>query len=121
MSAVGVISTTALPSPVSTSSIPSHCHAGDTTSVGLLTTLTLRNRHARGRRTRDQPVAVVEDVRLAEEEGLPHLDHAAHGSQPALHRRTGGADLELDCGVPHAVFLKGGEGHPHRGVCDLGD
>src|SRR5438105_2985950 len=121
MSSAGVISTVALPAQSSTRLIPSHRHAGDTTSTWLLTALALRHRHAGRRRTGDQAVVLVEDVGFTEEQGLPHIDHPADGAQPALDRRPEEVDLELDGGVPDSVRLEGRERHSHRGVGDLRD
>src|SRR5436309_7691822 len=84
MSSVGVISTTATPCSWETSEMPSQLQARDTTA--LLTALALRYRHTCRRRARDQPVAVVDDVGLAEQQRLPDLDHAADGAQAALGR-----------------------------------
>src|SRR5439155_10868721 len=135
MSSKGVISTVALSSPSSTWLIPSHRHAGegsDPTSrpfgppspasrEGLLTALALRHRHAGGRSARYEPPLLVHHVRLAEEQALAHLDHPAGRPEAALDRRPQEVDLQLDGGVPHAVFLQRGQGHAHRGVCDLRD
>src|SRR5438067_13390824 len=120
ISPVGVISTTATPSSADTSAIPSHFHAGEDTCT-LLTALALRDRHTCRGRARDQPPAVVEHVRLAEEQGLAHLDHPPDGPQPALDRGTQEVDLELDRGVPQPVFLERGERRTHRRVGDLCD
>src|SRR6267143_4546284 len=92
MSSVVVISTTAVPSLVSTSWRPSQAQAreGDLESISppplrgtsprggeeifLLTALSLRHRHAGRGRPRDQPAVLVDHVRLAEEQRLLHLD-----------------------------------------------
>jgi len=70
MSSVVVISTTAVPSPVSTSRRPNHSHARDGAACFCLVSLTalpLWHRHAGRGRARDQPALVVENVRLEEE------------------------------------------------------
>src|SRR5579864_7231723 len=105
ISATGVISTVAVPSPSSTSLMPSQRQAGDATGVSL-TALALRHRHAGRRRAGDQAVRVVEHVRLAEQQRLPHFDHAADGPQAAGDEWAEEVDLQLDRGVPHAVFLE---------------
>src|SRR5579859_7171678 len=122
MSSVVVIATVAVPSPVSTSSRPSHSQARDTVA-GLAsdTTLALRHGHAGRGGDRDQPALGIEDVGLTEQQRLLDLHHPAHRPQPPLHRRPEEVDLELDRGVPDPVLLQGGERHAHRGVRDLGD
>src|SRR5438128_12605363 len=82
MSSVGVIFTIAAPSTVATSLIPIHRHAGDSSWTLLLTALALGHRHTRRGRARDQPLLIVEHVRLAEEQRLAHLDH-----RPTARRR----------------------------------
>src|SRR5467141_266786 len=122
MSSVVLISTTAVPSPVSTSRRPSHAQAREGAAcLRSLTALPFRHRHAGRGRSRDQPALVVEDVRLAEEQRLLHLHDPAHRSQPPVDDRPQEVDLQLDGRVPHAVLLEGGQRHPHRGVGDLGD
>src|SRR5215831_10606382 len=81
MSEVAAISTTADPSASSTSRKPSHLQAGELACALLLTALALRHRHTCRGRARDQPALLVEDIRLAEEQRLPHVDHAADGAQ----------------------------------------
>src|SRR2546423_110379 len=49
------------------------------------------------------------------------LDDAPDRTQPALPDRTQEVDLQLDCRVPNAFFLKRGERHAHRSVGDLRD
>src|SRR5216684_3785001 len=134
MSSVVVISTTAVPSPVSTKRRPSQAHAREVPSpfrgkVGwgcaefnsLLTALTLRYGHAGGGRARDQPALVVENIRLAEQQRLLHLDDATHGAKASVDDGTKEVDLQLDGRVPQAIFLERGQRHPHRRVSDLGD
>src|SRR6266568_2912183 len=150
MSSVVVISTIAAPSPVSTSCRPSHPHTLEGASSpppllprevfdfarapGLrgtsprggeetfsLTALPFGNRHAGRRRPSDQPAAFIQDVRLAEEQRLLHLDDAADRPQAPVDHRAQEVDLQLDGGVPHAVLLEGGQRHPHRRVRDLRD
>src|SRR5712691_6219385 len=121
MSSVVAISTTAVPSPVSTSFKPSHSHAREGACVTSLTALSLRHRHARRRSPCDQPAAVVDHVGLAEEQRLLHLDDPADGPQASLDDWAQEVDLELDRGVPEAVFLERAQRHPHRGVRDLRD
>src|ERR1700687_5606278 len=121
MSSVGVISTTAIPSPVSATARPSQVHALDGASVSLLTALPLRHRHACRPAPRHQPALLVQDIGLAEEKGLLHLDHTTHSPQTAFDHGAEEVDLQLDGGVPHSIFLKRRKRHPHRGVCDLRD
>src|SRR6202521_3382958 len=120
MSSVGVMSTVAVPSPVSTVSRPSQAHNLDTV-VTSLTSLALRHRHARGGSSRDQSPALVDHVGLAEQQRLPHLDHAAYRPNATFDHRPQEVDLQLDRRVPHAVFLQRGQRHPHRGIRDLRD
>src|SRR5450759_1040106 len=151
ISSVGVISTVAVPSPVSTRVNPSHAQALDGLSIAPLTSLPLagersvvpslssvargtRNelyssltalslwhRHTRYRRACHQPALLVDHVRLAEEERLLHLDHAADCSQTPFDDGPQEVDLQLDRGVPHPVLLKGGERYAHSCIGDLGD
>src|SRR5437773_4451533 len=122
MSSEAVISRVAAPSSSSICRIPNHVQAAETKWVLLLlTALALRHRHARRGGPRDEAPLLVEHVGLAEEEGLPHVDHPADGAQPPLDGRPQEVDLELDGRVPHAVFLQRGQGHAHGGVRDLGD
>src|SRR5579859_788513 len=122
MSSVGVISTVAVPSAVSTSPRPSHSHARETdASFASDTSFALRHRHAGRGVGGDQPALEVEDVGLAEEQRLLDLHHPAHRAQPALDHRPEEVDLELDRGVPHPILLQRRERHAHRGVRDLGD
>src|SRR5260370_9606224 len=79
MSSEGVISTVAVPSPASTRLIPSQRQAGETTSTWLLTALALPDRHPGPRGPGHQAPLLVENVRLAEQQGLAHLDHSADG------------------------------------------
>src|SRR6266446_1283880 len=88
MSSVPVISTTAVPSPVSTSCIPSHSHAREGAFTTSLTALSLWHGHARGGGPGDQAVPVVQHVGLAEQQRLLHLDHAADCAEAALHDRA---------------------------------
>src|SRR5437899_6105 len=109
MSSVVVISTTAAPSPVSTSRRPIHSHAlegadsppplrGASPRGGeetfSFTALPLRHGHAGRGRARDQPALVVEDVRLAEEQRLLHLHDPAHGAQAPVYDRAQEVDLQ---------------------------
>src|SRR6266851_4631196 len=104
MSSEGVISTVALPSPSSTTLIPSQRHAGDVFTsplageVGaegagwgrppsLLTALALWDGHAGRGGAGHQAVPLVEDVGLAEQQGLPHVDDPADSTQPPLDHR----------------------------------
>src|SRR6267143_538454 len=121
ISSVEVISTTAWPSSRATSWMPSQSQAREWPRVLLLTPLAFGHRHAGRRGSRHEPVLLVEHVRLAEEKGLAHLDHPADGPQPAFDRRADEVDLQLDRGVPHAVFLERCQGHSHGGVRELGD
>src|ERR1700682_1866856 len=102
ISSVGVISTVAVSSPVSTVSRPSHVHNLDPV-VTSLTSLPLRHRHARGGRTRDQSPALVDHVGLAEQQSLPHLDHAAYRTNASFGHPPQEVDLQLDRRVPHSV------------------
>src|SRR5216684_5642865 len=132
MSSVAVISTTAVPSPVSTSRSPSHAHARDLPSPfkgrggrgcvpleSLFTALSLRHRHAGGVGSRDEPAQIVDDVGLAEEQRLLHLDDAADSPQASFNDRAEKVDLQLHGGVPESVLLEGAQRHPHGGVRDL--
>src|SRR5262245_42643413 len=119
LSSVGFISTRARPSSWATSRSPSHSQAREIAT--LLTALAFRDGHACRGRARDQPVLLVEDVGLAEEQRLAHLDHPPDCAQPALDRRPDEVDLELDCRVPDPVLLEGGQRHAHGGIRDLGD
>src|SRR5439155_14659718 len=121
MSSKGVISRVAAPSSSATSRMPSQAQARETARVSLLTALALRHGHAGGRGPRYEPPLLVHHVRLAEEQALAHLDHPAGRPEAALDRRPQEVDLQLDGGVPHAVFLQRGPGHAHRGVGDLRD
>src|SRR6266480_6762241 len=136
MSSEAVISRVAVPSSSSICRNPSHVHAGETNvptrpfgppspasgeGRRLLTALALRYGHARRGGPGDEAPLLVEHVRLAEEECLPHVDHPADGAQSPLDGRPQEIDLELDRRVPHAVFLQRGQGHAHGGVGDLGD
>src|SRR5207247_127854 len=82
MSSVGVISTTATPRSWETSEMPSQLQARDTTA--LLTALALRHRHTCRRRARDQAVAVVDDVGLADPgpQGLHPAGRLSHQQRP---------------------------------------
>src|ERR1700674_1200714 len=111
MSSVGVMSTVAVPSPVSTVSRPSQAHNLDTV-VTSLTSLSLRHRHACGGSSRDQSPALVDHVGLAEQQRLPHLDHAAYRPNATFDHRPQEVDLQLDRRVPHAVFLQRGPRPP---------
>src|SRR5438094_7271149 len=119
-SPVQVISTTASRASRASSWMPSQSQAREWPRVLLLTALALGHRHAGRRGARHEPLLVVEHVGLAEEQGLPHLDHPADRPQPALDRRADEVDLQLDRRVPHAVFLERRQRHPHRSVRDLG-
>src|SRR5713226_872431 len=121
MSSVVAISTTAVPSPVSTSCNPSHSQAREGAWVTSLTALSFWHRHAGRRGPSDQPAPVVDHVGLAEEERLLHLDDLADRPQASLNDRAEEVDLELDRGVPEAIFLESAQRHPHRRVRDLGD
>src|SRR2546427_317046 len=122
MSSVVVISTTAVPSPVSTSRMPSHAQARDGAAcVMSLTALALRHGHAGGGRARDEPALVVENIRRAEQQRLLHLDDATHGAKPSLDYGPQEVDRQLDGRVPQAIFLERGQRHPHRRVSDLRD
>src|SRR5713226_4001328 len=121
MSSVVAISTTAVPSLVSTTFNPSQAHAREGECVVSLTALPLGHRHARRRSPCDQPAAVVDHVGLAEEERLLHLDDTADCPQASFNDRAEEVDLQLDGGVPEAIFLESSQRHPHRRVRDLGD
>src|ERR1700694_3793773 len=121
MSSVGVISTTAIPSPVSATVRPSQVHAREGAPVSLLTALPLWHRHARRPGPRHQTAPLVQDISLAEKKGLFHLDHTTHRSETAFDHRADEVDLQLDGRVPHSIFLKRRQRHPHRGICDLRD
>src|SRR3977135_4136196 len=120
MSSVGVISTVAVPSPVSTACKPSQAHALEG-AVTSLTTMALRDRHARRRRVCHKSPLLVKDVSLAEQQRLLHFDHTADRPQAPLHDRAQEVDLQLDGRVPHPVFLERAKSHTHRGVSDLSD
>src|SRR5713101_9932531 len=137
MSSVVVISTTAEPSPVSTSRSPSHSQALDGGALSppplrgtsprggeatfLFTALTLRHRHAGRGRPCNEPALLVDHVGLAEVQRLLHLDHAPDGAQTSFDDGSQEVDLQLDRRVPQSVFLEGAQRHPHRRVRDLGD
>src|SRR5260370_25008295 len=117
MSSVVVISTTAVPSPVSTKRRPSQAHAREVPSpfrgrVGwgcaalnsLLTALTLRYGHAGGGRARDQPALVVENIRLAEQQRLLHLDDASHRAKAAVDDGSKEVHLHRHRRAPQARF-----------------
>src|ERR1700682_907624 len=120
MSSVGVISTVAVPSAVSTVSRASHVHNRDPFFPSL-TPLPPRHGHAGGGGPSHEAAALVDHLRLAEEERLLHLHHAADRANASRDDGADEIDLELDGGVPHAVLLQGRKGHPHRSVRDLGD
>src|SRR5438132_756572 len=139
MSSVALISTTAVPSPVSTSCRPSKAQAREeilesgsppplrgTSPRGgevtfLFTALPLRHGHARRGSARDKAPPIVDHVGLAEEQRLLHLDNAADCPQASVDDRAQEVDLQLDGGVPEAVLLERAERHPHRRVSDLRD
>src|SRR5260370_40891282 len=98
MSSVVAISTTAVPSPVSTTFNPSQAHAREGVWVVSLTALSLRHGHARRRSPCDQPAAVVDHVGLAEEQRLLPLDDPADRTQAALADRAHEVDRMLDRG-----------------------
>src|SRR5258708_15863621 len=81
MSSVGVISTMAVPSPVSTASMPSHAQVLDV-AVTSLTPLPLRHRHARRRPACHQPPPLVQHLPPAHNPRLLHLPASA-ASPPA--------------------------------------
>src|ERR1700687_4098022 len=120
MSSVGVISTTAVPSPVSMVSRPSHAHVLDV-AVTSLTNMPLWDRHPRRRRVRHQSPLLVQHVSLAEVQRLLHLDHAADRAQAPLDHRAQEVDLQLDSRVPHPIFLQRPKRYAHRRVGDLGN
>src|SRR5712691_1292957 len=121
MSSVVVISTTAVPSPVSTSRIPSHSQARDGALTSSLTALTLRHGHTGRGRARDEPALLVHHVGLAEVERLLHLDDAPDGPQTSFDDRAQEVDLQLDRRVPKPILLEGAQRHPHGRVGDLGN
>src|ERR1700680_4687453 len=121
MSSVAVISTTALPSPVSTTLMPSQVQAGARGSVSLLPALPLRHSHAGRRRPGDEPALLVQDIGFAEQQRLLHLDDAPDGAEAPLDHWAKEVDLELDRRVPHSVLLERGQRHAHRGIGDLRD
>src|ERR1700674_3691036 len=88
MSSVGVISTPAIPTPVSATGRASRGPARGGAAVSLLTALPLRHRHACRPCPRHQPALLVQDIGLAEEKGLLHLDHTTHNPQTALDHRA---------------------------------
>src|SRR5712691_4122960 len=135
MSSVVVICTTAVPSPASTSRIPSHSQAREGVSppprrgtsprggeaTFLFTALALRHGHTGRGRARDEPALLVHHVGLAEVERLLHLDDAPDGPQTSFDDRTQEVDLQLDRRVPQPILLEGAQRHPHGRVGDLGD
>src|SRR5450759_2186439 len=121
MSSVEVISTVAVPSPVSTRFMPSHAQAREGACVGSLTALSLGDSEAGRRRTRHQPALLIQHVGLAEHQRLLHLDDPTHGADAPRDDRPDEVDLELDRGVPQTILLKGRQRHTHRRVRDLRD
>src|SRR5882672_21008 len=119
MSSVAVMSTVAVPFPASMTCRPSHCQARE--GATSLTTLSLRHRHACRRGPRHHPVLLVQDICLAEEQRLFHLDDTPDCANPPRDDGPDEVDLQLDGRVPDAVLLKCCQGHPHGGVGDLGD
>src|SRR5882672_4458846 len=120
MSSVVFISTVAEPSPVSTVSRPSQLHALEGV-FSSLTTLALRDGQACRRGARHEPALLVQDVSLAEHQGLLDLDNPSDGANSPRDDGPDEIDLELDRRVPHPVFLERGQRHPHRRIRDLGD
>src|ERR1700681_513305 len=122
MSSVGVISTVAVPSPVSTSVRPSHSQAREEGAcVSSLTALALRNGETGRGRSRDQSVLIVQHVCLAEHQRLLHLHDPPDSPKTARDHRPDEVDLQLDRRVPEPVLLQRRQRHPHRGVGDLRD
>src|ERR671930_2312572 len=70
---------------------------------------------------RHQAAGGVEDVRLAEEQGPPDLDHPTDGADASLDDRAHEVDLQLDGGVRLSLGLQRQQRHAHGGVRDLGD
>src|ERR1700687_3729016 len=122
MSSVGVMSTVAVPSPVSTSVRPSHSQAREDGACSTsLPALSLWNGETCRRRPRHQPVLVVQDIGLAEHQCLLHLHDPSHSTKTPRDDRPDEIDLQLDRGVPLAVFLERCQRHAHRRVGDLRD
>src|ERR1700694_795900 len=121
MSSVGVISTTAVPSPVSATVRPSQVQALDGAPVSLLTALPLRYCHARRPGPRHQPALFIKNIGLAEQQGLFHLNDPTLSPQAAFDHRAQEIDLELDGGVLHSILLKRRQRHSNGGVRDLRD
>src|SRR5690348_5983488 len=90
-------------------------------SATLLTALAFRHGQAGRRGSRAQPAALIDDVGVAEEEGLPHLDDPTNSPRATVARGTDEVDLQLDRRVPGPVRLERRQRRAHRRVGDLGD
>src|SRR5258708_21727705 len=85
MSSVGVMSTVAVPSPVSTSARPSHSQAREVARVRSLTALSLWYFEAGRPGSRHQPVLALQHLRLPAQHGLRHLHDAADRPKAPRH------------------------------------
>src|ERR1700674_722838 len=122
MSSVGVISTVAVPTPVSTSVSPSHSQAREEGAcLSSLTALALRNGEASRGRSRDQSVLIVQDIGLAEHQRLLHFHNPADRAKAARDHRPDEIDLQLDRRIPEPVLLQRRQRHTHRSIRDLRD
>src|SRR5262245_48706455 len=76
-------------------------------------------RHARGRRTRDQPILFVQHVALHQADGASGLDHPPAGLQRPRPHWLQEVDLELERGERLALAQRAGPGHAHGGIGDV--